>query len=111
MLFNAVFRNGIGHQRKFISQSIAILAGKGDLHLISYAAWNTDILRARRGVFTVLLISLLRGVQCVDFFTIDTAEVYQLVKDQLITGRTYPIHIGQKIIGQAELLTFTYDTP
>lgn len=46
-----------------------------------------------------------------DFFTIDTAEVYQLVKDQLITGRTYPIHMGQKIIGQAELLTFTYDNP
>ena len=47
----------------------------------------------------------------VDFFTIDTTEVYQLVKDQLATGRTYSIHIGQKIIGQAELLTFTYDTP
>lgn len=47
----------------------------------------------------------------VDFFTIDTAEVYQLVKDQLVIGRTYPIHIGQKIIGQAELLTLTYNTP
>ena len=47
----------------------------------------------------------------VDFFTIDTTEVYQLVKDQLVTGKTYPIHIGQKIIGQAELLTFTYDNP
>jgi len=46
----------------------------------------------------------------VDFFTIDTPEVLSVVKDQLVTGRCYPIHIGKKIIGQAEMLTFTYET-
>lgn len=45
----------------------------------------------------------------VDFFTIDTPEVYRLVKDHLVTGRSYAIHIGKKVIGQAELLAYTYD--
>lgn len=45
----------------------------------------------------------------VDFFTIDTPEIYQQVEQELIVGRIYPIHIGQKVIGQAELLAYTYE--
>lgn len=45
----------------------------------------------------------------VNFFTIDTPEIYQQVEQELVIGRSYAIHLGSKIIGQAELLAYTYE--
>ena len=44
----------------------------------------------------------------VQFFTIDNHEAYSKVEHSLFIGRTYPIQIASRIIGQATLLDFSY---
>ena len=44
----------------------------------------------------------------VAFFTIDTLETYRLVEGELAQGKTYPIQLGNKPIGEAVLLEYCF---
>lgn len=42
------------------------------------------------------------------FFTIDNQETFDMVKNSLHIGVTYPVQLASKVIGKAEMLQFTF---